>query len=155
MITAVDSNVLIDVVGTNAAHREESEARLLGAAATGALVLSEPVLCEVAIHFSRSGDLERFLADIGAALVPSTVESLHAAGVAWTQHVRRRPRRVICAACGAANEVRCSRCGATIGMRQHIAADFIIGAHAVVHADQMLTRDRGYYKTYFPALKLL
>ena len=41
------------------------------------------------------------------------------------------------------------------GTRERIITDFLIAAHALLKAERFLTRDRGFYKQYFPELRLI
>jgi predicted nucleic acid-binding protein len=154
MITAADTNILLDVLIPDAPHGDESERALTEAVRAGAVVISEPVYAEIAAHFSDRAHLDRFLADSGIRLERSDAEALYRAGRAWSDYLRRRPAPLVCPQCSAAQQVRCGRCRASLQPRQHVVADFVIGAHALVHSDRLLTRDRGYYATYFPDLKL-
>jgi len=153
MITAVDTNILLDVLIPDAPHGGESELALAGALRAGAVVISEPVYAELAVHFPEQEKLDRFLADTGLRLETSKAEALYRAGRAWSEYLRRRPA-LTCPQCRATQNVHCDKCGASVQPRQHVVADFMIGAHALVQADQLLTRDRGYYATYFPELTL-
>jgi hypothetical protein len=38
--------------------------------------------------------------------------------------------------------------------RDRIVTDFLIGGHALVLCDRLLTRDRGFYRGYFKSLKV-
>lgn len=154
MITAVDTNVLLDILIPSAPHGDESEQKLAAAAQAGAVVISEAVYAELAAYFDAAEDIERLLTDTGLRLQPSSPEALRRAGEAWRAYARRRPASLVCPQCGTQQAVRCEHCGASIGPRQHLITDFMIGAHALVHADCLLTRDRGYYTTYFPDLTL-
>ena len=153
MITAVDTNILLDVLIPDAPHGDESEGTLAEALRAGAVVISDPVYAELAVHFPEQEALDRFLADTGLRLESSKADALYRAGRAWSVYIRRRPA-LACPQCGARPKLKCDKCGASVQPRQHVVADFMIGAHAVVQADQLLTRDRGYYATYFPELTL-
>lgn len=155
MITAVDTNVLLDVLIPDAPHGDESERTLAAAARSGAMIISEPVYAELAAHFGEQGDLDRFLDDTGLQLKASEQAALFKAGKAWSEYIRRRPTTLNCPSCGASQDPRCEQCGSSIRPRQHVVADFIIGAHALAQADRLLTRDRGYYGTYFPRLTVV
>ena len=153
MITAVDTNILLDVLIPNAPHGDESESALAEALRAGAVVISDPVYAELAVHFPQQETLDRFLTDTGLRLESCKADALYRAGKGWSEYIRRRPA-LACPQCGATQELHCDKCGASVQPRQHVVADFIIGAHALAQADQLLTRDRGYYATYFPELAL-
>lgn len=154
MITAVDTNILLDLLIPDAPHGDISARSLADALRAGALVVSEPVYAELAVHFPQREELDRFFVDVRIRLEPSGIAALHRAGRAWNDYLRRRPISLSCPECGSSQAVRCDHCGAPIHPRQHVLADFVIGAHALEHADRLLTRDRGYYGTYFPELRL-
>lgn len=153
MTTALDSNILFDILADDA-HLSESWNVLVDAQSAGPLIISELVYAEVAAEFPNRTAIDEFLVDAGIAVVSSTREALHVAGTAWRTYTAKRVRGIECASCGQSNAPRCSRCDSRLARRQHMIADFVIGAHALTFAGRLLTRDKGYYRTYFPGLIL-
>jgi predicted nucleic acid-binding protein len=134
---------------------QTSRAVLIEARRRGSLVVSEPVYAETAAYVADKQAFDAFLERLGVRLEPSSAAALIAAGNAWRDYTRRRRGSLVCPECGNAQDVRCANCGRELRPRQHLVADLMIGAHALYHADRLLTRDRGFYASYFPDLKLM
>ena len=41
------------------------------------------------------------------------------------------------------------------GRRERVVADFLIGAHALLQCDALITRDASFYRDYFKGLKVI
>ena len=156
MTAAVDTNILLDVLIPDQAFSISSRKLLDYHLSRGKLVISEVVFAELAAGFPSEEDLRLFLADTGMALVHSNTRSLSIAGMRWASFARKGDEsRVSCARCGHAFGVACPQCKAVPLKRFHVLADFLIGAHALVHADCLLSRDFGIYKTHFSDLNVV
>jgi len=156
LITAVDTNILLDILIPGEPHSESSKELLDKHLASGKLILCEVVLAELAARFPSEQELKLFLAETGMRFVPSSEKSLHVAGTRWAGYARRsRRNNFSCAECGKSFAVSCPYCKAAITRRQIVLSDFLIGAHALEQADCLLSRDLGVYKSNFSDLKIV
>ncbi len=155
MITAIDTNILLDILIPNAEHLHSSLRCLTTEPGNDELIVCEMVYAELSSQFLSAENLDTFIRDTGIRMVSSNKASLFRASLAWKTYLGRRKRGFGCPACGRHNQVICGFCGKTITSRQHIIADFLIGAHAEVQADRFITRDRGFYRAYFQGLNIL
>ncbi|MEW6067133.1 MAG: type II toxin-antitoxin system VapC family toxin [Nitrospirota bacterium] len=155
MTTAVDTNILLDILIPDKIHFQKSKRLLDEYVQMGQLIICEIVYAELASQFSSEKELKDFLSDTGIRLVHSTVETLCKAGERWKSYSKSKKQALQCPQCGTTASVICHKCHSSIVFRQHILSDFIIGAHALHHAELLLSRDRGFYRTYFKDLKVL
>lgn len=159
MITAVDTNILLDILFMDEKFCQSSRDSLIIASKEGETIICEIVMAEISTAFFRSGKAEKeilsFLSETGIELIPSSIEVFFKAGKAWNLYTSKSKNIVVCPKCGKNADIVCANCGRRIYWRQHIISDFLIGSHSVLHADRLLTRDRGYYKTYFPEIHLM
>jgi predicted nucleic acid-binding protein len=152
MISAIDTNILLDILIPDKRYAESSKNLVEKFKEKGKLQICGIVYSELASQFPLSEELELFLQDTGINLQHSNRESLSIAGERWKKYAAGRSQLLQCGVCGRKLSIECPQCGNIISCRQHIISDFIIGANALAHADLLLSRDRGYYKTYFKDL---
>ena len=132
MITAVDTNILIDILEPDPIHGPASREMLRTCLREGALVACEVVWAEVAtVYVHRQRELLSALDKLEIGFSAMSREAALLAAHAW--HAWR----------GAG------------GRRERIVPDFLIGAHARLQCDRLLSRDRGFYRGYFNGLELL
>ena len=156
MITAVDTNIILDILIPGEPFSDSSKRLLDYHLSGGKLIVCEVVLAELASCFPSEKELKLFLSDTGMGLVHSNERSLYVAGERWAEYARKSGKnRFACSKCGDFFEVTCPRCATAVAKRLHVLGDFLIGAHALVQADCILSRDLGVYKTYFQDLNLV
>ncbi len=132
MITAIDTNVLVDVLEPDPVLGPGSRAALTRCLSEGAVVACDVVWAEVAtIYGEQQSKLLAALRTLGIDYSEVTEQAALEAARHWHAYRSRG------------------------GTRQRIAADFSVGAHALAQCDRLLSRDRGFYRSSFAALHVI
>jgi len=131
VITAVDTNVLLDVFGADATYGIRSAKALRGCLRDGALVACEAVWAETAVPFPGEKPFLDAMRAIGVTFSPIGESAALRASASWRMYRSRG------------------------GKRERVVADFLIGAHALIQCERILTRVRGFYKDYFRELTIV
>ena len=131
MAVLVDSNVILDVATEDPAWFQWSSETLTDWAEREILVINPIIYAEVSIGYERIEELDSVLPldYFQRARIPW--EAAFLAGKCFRRYRQRR------------------------GARRSPLPDFFIGAHAAVSDLQLMTRDVGRYRTYFPRLRLI
>jgi predicted nucleic acid-binding protein len=131
VITAVDSSVLLDVFGADLTFGAASREAVRRCRREGGLVACEIVWAEVGAAFGSAADACDAMERLGVRFVPQNPDTAAGSGQLWRSYRRAG------------------------GSRQRVVPDFLIGVHAVAHADRLLSRDRGFFRDYFADLVVL
>jgi hypothetical protein len=129
MITAVDANVILDILVGSVEEIAVSHAALQSAKADGTITVSAVSYAEVAQRFSSKSKVDDFFHLLDCTIQPLDEASAYLAGQFSRQYRLRG------------------------GSRTRILPHFLIAAHAQLHADRILTRDKRFFSDTFPRLK--
>lgn len=133
---AIDSSVLIDLLGEDETRVEAAESCVRDALAHGPVVLCDVVVSEITAGLGFGADIMDVVEEMGMRYSPIERRSAIRAGEMQRRYNQRRK------AAGNAVSAR-------------TVPDFLVGAHAMLQCSALITRDAGFYRDYFKGLKLI
>jgi predicted nucleic acid-binding protein len=131
LISALDSSVILDVLAGDDIFSDASAQLIRRTRSEGRLIFCECVLAEIFPALASREQVLEFVLDWHVHFVPQSQESALLAGRHFSEYLQRG------------------------GSQQRVLPDFLIGAHARIHADRLVARDRGYLRDYFTDLTVL
>jgi predicted nucleic acid-binding protein len=133
---AIDTSVLIDLLGGDE-RADASESSLRQALASGPVVVCDVVVSEIVAGLGFGGELFDVLEEAGIRYSPTDARSAVRAG----EMQRRYQQRL--------------KAGGRTPASPRTVPDFLIGAHALLHCQALITRDAGFFRDYFKGLKII
>ena len=134
---AIDSSVLIDLLGDDDTRAEAAESCLREALSHGPVVACDVVISEVVAGLGHGAEVIDTLDETGIAYAALELRSAVRAG-----EMQRRYKTRARAEGGAAPRLRST-------------PDFMIGAHALLQCSALITRDAAFFRDYFKGLKVI
>lgn len=131
MITAVDTSVILDILSASPKFLEASRSLFAKSCEEGRMIVCPIVWGELRPFFDSDLEMQRTLEKMHLNFDDFGPAAAARAGEFWKRYRKAR------------------------GPRERLLADFLIGAHALLKADRLLTRDRGFYRIYFKELTVL
>ncbi|HSI60657.1 MAG TPA: type II toxin-antitoxin system VapC family toxin [Ideonella sp.] len=128
---AIDSSVLVDLLADDGPAASAAEVCLRQCLSVGPVVMCDVVLAETCTALQNGSEALEVLEEMGIAY--SAVESKSAVRAGEMQR-RYRQRG---------------------GARERTVPDFIVGAHALLQCDALITRDASFFRDYFKGLKVI
>ncbi|WP_431286097.1 type II toxin-antitoxin system VapC family toxin [Roseateles chitinivorans] len=140
---AVDSSVLIDLLG-DAPGADAAEAALRLALSSGPVVLCDVVLSEVTAGLGHGSEVMDALEEMGLSFLAIDQRAAIRAG----EMQRKFKQRL-------ADKGGASKIDAAVAASSRAMPDFLVGAHAMLQCDGLITRDHGFFRDYFKGLKVI
>lgn len=131
MITAVDTSVLLDILSASKQHIQASKDAYTSCLELGKMMVCPVVWSELRPWFESDSEMKRVAAKLQFEFDPFDEISASLAGEIWQKYRKSG------------------------GKRERLVPDFLVGAHALTRADRLLTRDRGFYRSFFTKLPVL
>jgi predicted nucleic acid-binding protein len=133
---AVDTNVLIDLLGDDL-RADAAESCVRDALMLGPVAVCDVVVSEITAGLGHGAEIMDVVEDMGLRYLPIERRAAIRAGEMQRRFTQRRNR--------AAGQWQAPR----------TVPDFLVGAHALLQCDGLITRDAAFFRDYFKGLKLI
>ncbi len=135
---AIDTSILIDLLGDDV-RADAAEACLRLALSAGPVVVCDVVVSEVTAGLGHGSEVMDVLEEMGLSFLPLDRRAAIRAGEMQRKY-KQRLRENGTASSAAA---------------QRTIPDFLVGAHAMLQCEALITRDDGFFRDYFKGLKVI
>lgn len=133
---AVDTNVLIDLLGEDVGA-DAAESCVRDALMLGPVVVCDVVVSEVTAGLGHGTEIMDVVEDMGLRYLPVERRAAIRAGEMQRRFNQRRQK------------------SSSHRQEARTVPDFLVGAHALLQCDGLITRDAGFFRDYFKGLKVI